>query len=230
LKVLTIEVFAFEMFVVNTPATKQHWFEAVKLGHFSIMKELIQAGYINATNEEGLSAYHITDNPEIKQFLKINGATTNETKYKASKEFVKFAMRRNNVAWNEFDFTDIDLNEFKDEFESAVIEDKHLRVRLFVANGFKITNEFVYAKTPKMWSLLKELGADINAVNENGTPVIIRVLRGKEMDNLEFLIKLGCDINVKDKNGKTIFDYGYENEEQKKLRLLEQISNLVKQL
>jgi ankyrin repeat protein len=101
---------------------------------------------------------------------------------------------------------------------------------LFVANGFKITNEFVYAKTPKMWSLLKELGADINAVNENGTPVIIRVLRGKEMDNLEFLIKLGCDINVKDKNGKTIFDYGYENEEQKKLRLLEQISNLVKQL
>ena len=206
------------------------WFEAVELKHYSIMQKLIDLGYLENENKDGLTAYQITDDPEVKQFLKFNGAVTGETKFKASKDFLKFALGKG-VMWRSFDFTGIDLNEFKEEFKSAVINNYPVRVRLFVENGYKITDEFAYAKIPEMWQLLKELGANINVEIGYKETVLINQLRyARNISNVEFLIKLGCDVNIKDKLGKTIFDYGYETAESKKQKIMKKIEDLVKQL
>lgn len=162
--------------------------------------------------------------------MKFNGAVTDETKFKASKDFLKFALDKG-VVWRSFDFTGIDLNEFKEEFKDAVINNHPIRVRLFVENGYKITDEFAYAKVPEMWQLLKDLGADINVkIGYNETVLVNQLRYARNINNVEFLIKLGCDVNIKDKHGKTIFDYGYETEESKKQKIMKKIEELVKQL
>lgn len=44
------------------------WFEAVELKHYSIMQKLIDLGYLETENKDGLTAYQITNDPEVKQF------------------------------------------------------------------------------------------------------------------------------------------------------------------
>jgi len=73
-------------------------------------------------------------------------------------------------------------------------------------------------------NLLIKYGADINAVNCNGTTVLMYAKDGVELAKdpavLHRLLDLGCDPNVQDARGKTVIDYCLENNESFSLEII----------
>ena len=73
-----------------------------------------------------------------------------------------------------------------------------------------------YHEKKEVVNLLIELGANVNAVNNNGTTVFMYAKTPiqnthKDTSLLTILLKNGAEINKKDLFGKTVLDYVIEN-------------------
>ena len=60
--------------------------------------------------------------------------------------------------------------------------------------------------TSKIEKLIKK-GADVNAKDENGAPVLMAAAANGQTEIVKMLLDKGADVNVKDKDGKTALMY-----------------------
>ncbi|MBK9121275.1 MAG: ankyrin repeat domain-containing protein [Phycisphaerales bacterium] len=68
-------------------------------------------------------------------------------------------------------------------------------LRSIVSRGGKLPQTSLHVSEPALWPLLLELGAPINAEDENGwTPLVNRILNG-DLAGVEWLVKHGADVN-----------------------------------
>ncbi len=70
-------------------------------------------------------------------------------------------------------------------------------------------------------SLLLKAGADPNARNASGVPVILSAVRGKNVNILEFLIQAGAELNARNSAGETALDIAHDIKRKDIIQLLE---------
>jgi len=67
---------------------------------------------------------------------------------------------------------------------------------------------------------LLDVGAKVNAVNDDGQSALMLAAGDGLVNNIRLLIQAGADINQRDKEGKTALRYAKENEHSAAIRLL----------
>lgn len=85
-----------------------------------------------------------------------------------------------------------------------------------INQAYKIASQSADDYVLKTVALLVENGADVNAKNSDGKPVIFSALVGTNSTNfdiLKFLISKGADVNIRDAQGNTPLFYAFGNQE-----------------
>lgn len=85
-----------------------------------------------------------------------------------------------------------------------------------INQAYKIASRSAADYVLKTVALLVENGADVNAKNSDGKPVIFSALVGThsiDLEVLKFLISKGADVNIRDAQGNTPLFYAFGNQE-----------------
>lgn len=85
-----------------------------------------------------------------------------------------------------------------------------------INQAYKIASQSAADYVLKTVALLVENGADVNAKNSDGKPVIFFALVGThsiDLEVLKFLISKGADVNIRDAQGNTPLFYAFGNQE-----------------
>ena len=85
-----------------------------------------------------------------------------------------------------------------------------------INQAYKIASQSAADYVLKTVALLVENGADVNAKNSDGKPVIFSALVGThsiDLEVLKFFISKGADVNIRDAQGNTPLFYAFGNQE-----------------
>ena len=85
-----------------------------------------------------------------------------------------------------------------------------------INQAYKIASQSADDYVLKTVTLLVENGADVNAKDSDGKPVIFSALVGTrpvDLEILKFLISKGADVNIRDAQGNTPLFYAFGNQE-----------------
>ena len=113
-----------------------------------------------------------------------------------------------------------------------IFTDQNLDTEHKFENGRTLLHEACYLKNSQIISLLIDLGANVNAVNKNGTTPLMYAktnIQREQYEILDYLVSKGALIDIKDKFDKTVIDYIAEQDNQDLLLYFkEQLSKINK--
>lgn len=165
------------------------------------VKVMLEAG-ANPNQESGSKLRILPLESAIHISFKINGYE--KAFYDALVDVIKSGMDNNYCVVN-----------FAKSCDAVTQEDLAL-LKYKINQAYKIASRSAADYVLKTVALLVENGADVNAKNSDGKPVIFFALVGThsiDLEVLKFLISKGADVNIRDAQGNTPLFYAFGNQE-----------------
>ena len=165
------------------------------------VKIMLEAG-ANPNQESGSKLRILPLESAIHISFKIN--SYEKAIYDALVDVIKSGMDNNYCVVN-----------FAKSCDAVTQEDLDL-LKYKINQAYKIASRSADDYVLKTVALLVENGADVNAKNSDGKPVIFFALVGThsiDLEVLKFLISKGADVNIRDAQGNTPLFYAFGNQE-----------------
>ncbi len=165
------------------------------------VKIILEAG-ANPNQESGSNLRVLPLESAIHIPFKINGYE--KTFYDALVDVIKSGMDNNYCVVN-----------FAKSCDAVTQEDLDL-LKYKINQAYKIASQSADDYVLKTVTLLVENGADVNAKDSDGKPVIFSALVGTrpvDLEILKYLVSKGADVNIRDAQGNTPLFYAFGNQE-----------------